>query len=460
MKKYKIAYFNCTGVTPHIGCLAVTDSHLRALVSRGYDIVDIFYPHQIAGFWKGAREESLKQNMASPLLFILEEVDAIVINGEGTLHHNRGLGLLAIAEAAKKIKKPVYLLNTVMQEIDGFDDVLKSLDDITVRESASGEELDRKNIAHRVVLDSLLDAAFSDIPDTDFKNGIIVTDWHDHRDDDVGEALIKFIKQDAPDAHFMSLDHYKYFSNWKHTVANFKTARLVVTGRYHAVYMAGMAGTPFVAMPSNTHKIEGLFRSAGIKLPICENYQELPAKIREAESNPSMFADFKAFLDAQRPLKTFNRLYETLPTDITLEKEATDRIVDAHFVKIQSVSDTLEGKKTLSRSIQRIKSKKLKKQKETLQQELALEYLRTKNFLGAYKNAFSAIRDGAGNSEIIKILCEAEAGIAPAELRKHRYAERALEIYRKAAPSPLNDALISALQDFIKSTLKSDTRSA
>jgi hypothetical protein len=74
------------------------------------------------------------------------------------------------------------------------------------------------------------------------------------------------------------------------------------------VYLAGLAGTPFVALPSNTRKIEGLIKASRIPLPICKTHADLENSTKFATSNPSLFQEFKAFLKQQLPLATFSPL--------------------------------------------------------------------------------------------------------------------------------------------------------
>jgi polysaccharide pyruvyl transferase WcaK-like protein len=41
-------------------------------------------------------------------------------------------------------------------------------------------------------------------------------------------------------------------------------ASLIVTGRFHMVCLAMLARTPFIALPGNTYKIEGMLTDAGL----------------------------------------------------------------------------------------------------------------------------------------------------------------------------------------------------
>ena len=78
MKK-KIAYFNCTGVFPHIGCLAVTDSHMRELIAGGYDIFKIYSSLDTKFLRSKDRKISLGLAKTSSIKNVIESADALVI---------------------------------------------------------------------------------------------------------------------------------------------------------------------------------------------------------------------------------------------------------------------------------------------------------------------------------------------------------------------------------------------
>lgn len=297
----KVFLANCSAHTPHTGCLATTDSLVRGLLVRGCELFQVFFTGQLNAYWQGDRERSVEGILASPLGGQLGACDAVIVNGEGTIHHGRGNDLLALLCAAQQLGKHTLLINSVIQDVAGFDDVLRSLDDFTVRDKCSADYLEQKGIPCRLVADLILEAGFAERGDVPIKGQIICTDWHPQRDRDVGTAIWDFC-QATPACWFYPLHHSFEVFRWQHSVPNFRQASLVVTGRHHGVYLAGMAGVPFVCFPSNTHKVEGLAKYAGLPLPICRTGQELEGAIRYARRNPALARDFADFLLQQRPL--------------------------------------------------------------------------------------------------------------------------------------------------------------
>ena len=271
-ERKKIAYFNCTGAQPHIGCLAVTDSHLRNLIGNGYEVSIIYSTAETTKFRRSTREETKVAIQNSRIITAIEHVDAVVINGEGTIHHQRGVDLLCIAEIAKEMGKPVFIVNAVIEEMEGWFDILSNLDDLNVREVRSSNYLKENNVSNQIILDSFLDAKFSDINTQDFSGKTVVTDWHPARDNDVGKACLEFIDKNPSNSIFLPFQHWSYIENdnWRHQVANLSTADVLVTGRHHGVYAAILSGKPFVALPSNTYKIEGMVEFCSGKIPYSE----------------------------------------------------------------------------------------------------------------------------------------------------------------------------------------------
>lgn len=204
---------------------------------------------------------------------------------------------------------PTYLVNAVFQESESDLETLRRLKDFTVRDAASSAYLTRLGIAHRVVFDSILEAEFAERPAQDLRGRIAVTDWHLCRPD-VGEALRGLLDSLGDDGVYYPLKEAARLDTWAHAVAELRTARLVVTGRHHGVYLAAMAGVPFVALPSNTWKVEGLLALLPGDQQVCTNLNELPEACRRASSNAAIFHEIRRFVEAQRPLQTFAALIQ------------------------------------------------------------------------------------------------------------------------------------------------------
>jgi hypothetical protein len=78
-----------------------------------------------------------------------------------------------------------------------------------------------------------------------------------------------------------------------------KTARLLVTGRQHAVYAACRARTPFLAVKGNSHKIEGLIAMAGADISLLDSPHEIPAALSDVEAHRAEYDRLFDWLEAQ-----------------------------------------------------------------------------------------------------------------------------------------------------------------
>src|SRR6185437_533812 len=194
--------------------------------------------------WQGDRASSLRAFWKSNLPERLAGIDAVIVNGEGTIHHGAGLHLLTILAGAQEIGLPTFLVNAVFQACEQDLQTLRQLTDFTVRDAASSAYLKRLGVPNRVVLDSIVEASFDATPKNDFRDKVVITDWHFARNADVGTALQKLLKDLGQDAVFYPLEGPDREKDWRHALADFSQAGLIVTGRNHGVCLAAMAGVP------------------------------------------------------------------------------------------------------------------------------------------------------------------------------------------------------------------------
>lgn len=306
----RIALFNDTGQAPHVGCRGVTSGHDRMLGRLG---VSVAY-RSFLGEWADLADaetdtdQTQRRFFASPLPSILTGVDAVVVNGEGTIHHHGGLHLLAILRGAQAMGIPTYLVNAVIQESERDLETLRRLRDFTVRDAASSRYLRRLDVSHRIVLDSIFEAEFADEPAFDMQEKIAVTDCQMSRTADIGVALTSLLASLGDDGVYYPLKDSARADAWQHAVADLRTARLVVTARHHGVCLAAMAGVPFVALQSNTWKVEGLLEVLPGDLSICTDLGTLPQACERALRSADTFTKIKQFVNAKRPLDTFAAL--------------------------------------------------------------------------------------------------------------------------------------------------------
>lgn len=277
---------NDTSFVAHHGSRQVVATIRSSLARRGIKIV--------ASTPAGAHWE---RNQA----FIdgLTTADLVVINGEGTLHDGAPAGerLLRIAQHPLRSKRPIALINALWQDNPkAWHTLLKKVDLIVVRDGRSKRELARDGIGADLC------------PDLSFYH-----DWGNHRRDrndgdrivfgdsvyrDVSKALFTtYQNHRGPRAYLpirarqrhelhRTLTMTEHVDNLRHHlrawmqslrdcnqlmardakeyVAHLARGSMHVTGRYHAVCLSIAIGMPFVAVASNSNKIEALIDDIGL----------------------------------------------------------------------------------------------------------------------------------------------------------------------------------------------------
>lgn len=221
--------------------------------------------------------------------------DGILINGEGTIHHDkpRARHLLAILEFGQSLGKQTILCNTSWSEMShDFDDVLKRLDNFTVREGRSADELRRKHgIDPDVCLDlSLYHPARGEAGERNI--GLLATDFYSSE----FNSFVKPTGGALADLPWLDMRN----SDWQATLNQVARCRVLLSGRYHGIYAAARTRTPFVPFPGNTHKVEGVIELSGFPIPIARHPGELIRLGKEAQRYKSMFNEFFDWMEGQR----------------------------------------------------------------------------------------------------------------------------------------------------------------
>jgi polysaccharide pyruvyl transferase WcaK-like protein len=214
-----------------------------------------------------------------------------VVNGEGTLHPQpqalRWMG--ALSAMARKYNKPYWVVNSSIscrgdKTESSFHAFLEQADYVAIREPASHREM-AFPIDNAV---SAADCAFMTVPAPQqealkiisragikgpyavLTGSASVDKWPIEHQREVIEFLkhlglevlythsdrkdtgnLQALKMDLP-----TVSHRQ--ANYKQLAAIQSLAQIVVGGRFHPIILSAMVGTPFVAVPSNTHKMSGL----------------------------------------------------------------------------------------------------------------------------------------------------------------------------------------------------------
>ncbi|MES2144618.1 MAG: polysaccharide pyruvyl transferase family protein [Pseudomonadota bacterium] len=274
----KLFLANDTSTAPHAGCKAVMRS-LRAAVA-GVPGLEVAGTHFV-----GTAEVDAAA---------FAQADIVMINGEGTIHHSghRALFLMAMIDKAKRQGKRVLLVNALFQQYEcSSDDLLAGLALLTVREPRSAAFARRYGGQAQLLLDSAADPAFLAAGVAlRLKDGIVIGGAHK---DGLLERPFAGLQGDRlrmGDADFEDI------------VATLRNAEIYLTGQHHGVYAAALAGCPFVATPSNSHKIEAFIEWTGLPIPICLRHDEIRPAMAFVLRNRTMFADLQDFMARQSVL--------------------------------------------------------------------------------------------------------------------------------------------------------------
>jgi hypothetical protein len=264
-KNYKVAVFNDTHATRHFGCECVM-SQIEHLFSNAK--LDIIHSHPLRSDWRTSKQA----------LSAIKDADIIVVNGEGTIHHDgrRAAVLSQLGPHCSALKKPIYLINaTILENGSEIVENLRHFTHIWVRETDSAAFLRRHGIAHSVLPDLTFTAPFKR------RKAPILTQklFVDSVDNPALEKLASFAE--SYNAPLWTMKHGKLGNGIAHIPQTqpdgklllpakkmqvlrnpndfgnlLRSAEHLITGRFHSVTFAIKMGVPFHAFPSNTRKIE------------------------------------------------------------------------------------------------------------------------------------------------------------------------------------------------------------
>ena len=301
----KVFLLNDTATVPHIGCQAVSDAHARLLGAAGHTVVDRAFLGELKPFATRDEAAGIAAVLADePLRARIEAADVVVVNGEGTLHHGVGTEYFAVLGAAQRLGKGTVIVNAVFEAHEGWAGVMHGLQDFCVRDQNSLDHAKSHGFRCRLVPDSFLAAQFEGPAFVDLHDRIVVTDWHPARDFDVGVTL-RALLDSVEGTFYFPMQHGIHAHLWRRTAATWARASVIVTARHHGLYLAAVARKPFIAMPSNTRKVEGLIAAAGARIPICTSRADVEAAAEYTFRNLGEYDRVFDWLAAQLPLQTF-----------------------------------------------------------------------------------------------------------------------------------------------------------
>jgi hypothetical protein len=274
----KIVILNDTRPDMHHGCTRVMRLLEDGLKRHGMTIIACSQVHHD---WEN--DSALRESMT--------QADLIIINGEGTLHHGKSgaARLLRVTEVAGDV--PVALINALYQENPPeWSKWLNRLSYIATRDRRSANEIESVTGQRPVVVPDLtLSARIASQPVT--ANMV----YGDSVKPEISEALanradldhlpwvpsLSALKRSKPgtvlgqwlrrwriarlEARTLTRHPTMTLCPTEDTYADrIASAGLHITGRFHGVCYSMAAGTPFLAIASNSWKIEALISDAGL----------------------------------------------------------------------------------------------------------------------------------------------------------------------------------------------------
>jgi len=180
------------------------------------------------------------------------EYSTVILNGEGTMHHNRSnaIKFLQALRSAYEVGCDIQLLNTVWQDMTNeYDDTLAKCSSIEVRDIISQQELkSRHGIVSKLVPDRSIrpNVPFQDFAPVKIYQGIR------------SNSKVESFNLNCPKINIFKED-------WNSIVNRLRHAQMLVTGRHHEAYAALKARCKFIVLPGNTHKNEGIYLNAGVR---------------------------------------------------------------------------------------------------------------------------------------------------------------------------------------------------
>ena len=235
IKKPKVAFIGDVSLrTPHFGCQLVGQTFREQFARVGLDLVyTLPARYGMIANWRDR----------------LSEVDLVVINGEGSIHHGRFQNLIDLAG-----DYPCALVNCVYQE-NPANLNLQKFKWISARESMSAAAIREQGASGEVVPDVLFASSFlrSFVP--------LASGLKDFGYTDCAEKLVKRLGPIRLRCRPGFSPKTKVVGDYLNFLASHK--RMAI-GRFHAVICCSVMGIPFSSWDSNTWKTEGLMRDMGV----------------------------------------------------------------------------------------------------------------------------------------------------------------------------------------------------
>jgi len=257
---------NDTSSEYHIGCDTVIYNIKRLCELNGIQITQTF-----------TRRDVRVPNKCDQAI---KDCDIVIINGEGSLHDAYGRNFLQPLLNMIPDGKKTILINSLwynMGKIEG----IEKLKLITLRETDSYIRFRKDYPNYKYTVKIVPDIIFA-LPlsltnigygDSVYGNKTNMLNCH-------GNFFpLDYRRQSTPGKSIeLKADNVYAYLKW------LKSLDLYITGRFHGVCLSAMAGTPFLALPSNAGKIEAILKDMGCQDLLINSVEEKDQKIQVAQN--------------------------------------------------------------------------------------------------------------------------------------------------------------------------------
>ncbi len=251
--------------------------------------------------------KSKKKPNEEKFLKLIHDADIVILNGEGSLHHDRGAGLFEQAALAADAGKPVVLINSVWQSNPETKGLLQLCKLTAFRETTSMNLAAADGAKEPICVPDL--SLYKKIEGMRSTAGrdIIFTD-------SVVQDVSAKIKRLATEMDVPMLSMANGSDN-PLTLDKIKSADVIVGGRFHALCLGLSAGKPMLCLESNTHKISALLSDLRVDLKsyLLADHNDLT----EAQVNQFARQDHSDFIArssnyVQKGRKEINRMFKNI----------------------------------------------------------------------------------------------------------------------------------------------------
>ncbi|MEO0398459.1 MAG: polysaccharide pyruvyl transferase family protein [Pseudomonadota bacterium] len=253
-----VLLLNDTTNNSHYGCAAVSNA-LRMTLVQEHDAE--IYPVFNRQLRCDPSYDHFREGQTAWFREALAWCDAVVVNGEGTIHHGGAQEIEIALRLAYEAKKPFFVFNSLYEDYPRFVPLLKEAAGLSFRDEVSLAEVRAAGLDAARCCDAALLAAFDPFEEPAVRRGGAVTDWHGGAPQAAQRAIARCLVDEA--FEFLMFQFPEAPRLWPQIVNRLARYERIVSGRYHGTLFSILAGTPVVSVSSNSHKMPALAAEFG-----------------------------------------------------------------------------------------------------------------------------------------------------------------------------------------------------